>query len=265
MNYVKYLFCVLFLLIVSASLTGCFIIGASPDTNEIVYMKPGESKLFQVVGPKYSQPGFFFYEWVAIDRDGSEIYIGSPGDNDFEFNTERLDKIYNKIELSCRLIEMQPYVHPRPCPGQDNWAWPFCLNATYPTIDEVLWSIKIIQDPPTWNGDYYIEDNTDLQELNSFSEITGDLVILRSVLTNLNGLSNITSIGGDLRIQNNDVLVNLDGLSSLCSVGEGITIEDNPELCTASASAEALRDQILSCDPDGVSGDIIIEDNKDCP
>jgi hypothetical protein len=46
-------------------------------------------------------------------------------------------------------------------------------------------------------------------------------------ITNLNGLSNLTSVGGDLYIYNNDVLANLDGLESLTSVGGELDISGN--------------------------------------
>ena len=40
-----------------------------------------------------------------------------------------------------------------------------------------------------------------------------------SDITNLDGLANITSVGGDLDIYYNDALTNLDGLANLTSVG----------------------------------------------
>ena len=49
-------------------------------------------------------------------------------------------------------------------------------------------------------------------------------------LTNLDGLSAITSVGGDLRINSNDALTNLDGLGRITSVGEGLDIHENGAL-----------------------------------
>ena len=48
-----------------------------------------------------------------------------------------------------------------------------------------------------------------------------------TALTNLDGLSNITSVGWSLDIEFNYALTNLDGLSSLTSVGWILHIEKN--------------------------------------
>jgi hypothetical protein len=50
------------------------------------------------------------------------------------------------------------------------------------------------------------------------------------VLTSVDGLSSLTSVGGDLWIQNNSQLTNLDGLSALNSVGETLAILYNDVL-----------------------------------
>ncbi|MFA7444660.1 MAG: hypothetical protein WCY89_01840, partial [Flavobacteriaceae bacterium] len=56
------------------------------------------------------------------------------------------------------------------------------------------------------------------------TEISGDLVIQGSAITNLNGLANITSITGNLVINQTSALQNLNGLSGLQSVGGSIGI-----------------------------------------
>ena len=50
------------------------------------------------------------------------------------------------------------------------------------------------------------------------------------VLANLDGLSNLTSIGVSLNILRNTALTNLSGLSNLTSIGYGLTISYNPSL-----------------------------------
>ena len=42
---------------------------------------------------------------------------------------------------------------------------------------------------------------------------------MNTSITNLDGLSHLTSIGGKLSIYKNDALTNVDGLSSLTSIG----------------------------------------------
>ncbi len=49
-------------------------------------------------------------------------------------------------------------------------------------------------------------------------------------INNLDGLSDLTSTGGSLYIQNNPALSNLDGLSSLVTVGRNLRIENNASL-----------------------------------
>ena len=56
----------------------------------------------------------------------------------------------------------------------------------------------------------------------SCTHISGKLTITSDEINNLNGLSVITSIGGDLWIDNNETLVNLTGLHNLNSIGGGL-------------------------------------------
>ena len=49
-------------------------------------------------------------------------------------------------------------------------------------------------------------------------------------ITNLDGLSGVTEIGGTLRILNNPNLQNIDGLENLSSVGQNLQIDNNPNL-----------------------------------
>ena len=49
-------------------------------------------------------------------------------------------------------------------------------------------------------------------------------------ITNLNGLSQLTAIGGGLRIVGNPALTNLTGLGTLTSIGQSLEIVDNAGL-----------------------------------
>lgn len=62
------------------------------------------------------------------------------------------------------------------------------------------------------------------------TEIQGGVYIYPSVsgITNLNGLSNITSIGGSLIIDPNAALTDLDGLNNLTSIGGSLVINGTP-------------------------------------
>ncbi len=56
------------------------------------------------------------------------------------------------------------------------------------------------------------------------TEIEGDVAINGSGINNLNGLSILTSIGGDLWINNNDALTSLTGLDNVNSIGGNVWI-----------------------------------------
>src|SRR5690606_22305418 len=83
------------------------------------------------------------------------------------------------------------------------------------------------------SGDLYISGSTitDLSPLSNLTSVGGSLGIdSNSNLTNLNGLSNLTSVEGFLQILYNSSLTNLDGLSNLTSVGGNLDIYDNSNL-----------------------------------
>ena len=75
-----------------------------------------------------------------------------------------------------------------------------------------------------------------------------------SVLTSLDGLVGITSIGSNLLIQNNGVLNRVDGLSDLSYVGSSLEISQNETLCQD--DAQAFVDGIAT-----VRGAVTITDN----
>ena len=84
----------------------------------------------------------------------------------------------------------------------------------------------------TIQGDVTIAGNT-ITNLNGLSQLTtieGDLLIwIQNVVQNLDGLSNLTTIGGDFSFQDNHIITNLNGFSSLTTVGGGLQIGN----CTA--------------------------------
>src|SRR5690606_34942976 len=65
-------------------------------------------------------------------------------------------------------------------------------------------------------------------------------------LTNLDGLSNLTSVGGYLFIDSNSNLTNLDGLSNLTSVGADLVIQSNSSLTDISGLQNIDPTSILS-------------------
>ena len=71
---------------------------------------------------------------------------------------------------------------------------------------------------------------------------------MRTALTSLSGLENVTSIGGELRIYSNDALTSLSGLENLASIWGGLWIYLNPLL--SNCEAEGICAYLS--DPNGV-------------
>ncbi len=84
------------------------------------------------------------------------------------------------------------------------------------------------------------------------SEIEGDIVINGDNITNLSGLSEITTIGGDLSIHLNPGLNSLAGLNNVISIWGNLWIEENDVLTSLSGL------QNLSF----IGGDLWIKDNN---
>lgn len=103
----------------------------------------------------------------------------------------------------------------------------------------------------TVHGDAII----DVDGLTSLQKIQGNLVIKNSKnLTNLDGLINLTEIGGKLELKGCNKLNNLEGLSSLISIGGTLTIMQNDILSDCTGLCDLLAKV-------GVAGTIKIQHN----
>ncbi|HWV29925.1 MAG TPA: hypothetical protein VN038_09745, partial [Dyadobacter sp.] len=78
---------------------------------------------------------------------------------------------------------------------------------------------------------------TSQQQLDNFKiqnpgckTILGSVSITGADITNLNGLSNITRVIGDVTIINNATLSNMTGLESLTDINGRLTINNNPAM-----------------------------------
>jgi hypothetical protein len=80
-----------------------------------------------------------------------------------------------------------------------------------------------------YEGDYTITDADDMWRISECTEITGFLYINNTDLTNLDGLSKLTSIGQGVSIQANGALTSLEGLGQLKSAG-GLLLMNNHSL-----------------------------------
>ena len=86
-------------------------------------------------------------------------------------------------------------------------------------------------------GDITISNivSTNLSGLENLSSIGGELFIAsNTALTSISVLSNLSSIGADLHIRSNAALTNLSGLENISSVGAGLRIINNAALTNLS-------------------------------
>ena len=81
------------------------------------------------------------------------------------------------------------------------------------------------------------KDMTNLNGLSVLTSVSGTLLIAWSPLTDLTGLNNLTSVEGQLGIQYLSDIVSLTGVESLTSVGGGISINK----CTALTNLNGLE------------------------
>jgi len=81
------------------------------------------------------------------------------------------------------------------------------------------------------SGPNFADKIMNLNGLSVLTSLLGDLNIDECVLlSNLSGLDNITHIGGDLLISSNDSITNLTGLEGLTSIGGNLEITSNDAL-----------------------------------
>jgi hypothetical protein len=76
-------------------------------------------------------------------------------------------------------------------------------------------------------GDYIVDDNEtsgDIAVLSGCTEVTGNLTIQNTALTNLDDLDNLTSVSGNLWLLRNSALTSLSALSNLTSVGGTLSV-----------------------------------------
>ena len=95
-------------------------------------------------------------------------------------------------------------------------------NAANPTSAQIISGGSC----PVFVGDITLTTQAQVDAFN-YTGVTGDLVISESnpgTITNLNGLSELTFVGGDLSFLQNTVLTHVDPLSNLTSIGGTLNI-----------------------------------------
>jgi hypothetical protein len=267
------------LLAMAVCLCGCKIVSATPDTETVIEVRPGDTVELKVSGlvdtPVSKTVWSIIYDdnhlqWSPkLERsDTFKITIPPDGGN----NKTNMVKV--------RLDIYKPDIVPWNTYGCE------CITGCVKLAesDEYrVWTIRILQDTaPVWKGKYYhIWDSRDIELLKNYTTILGSLIIDDSRLENLDGLENLTS-AGVINIRYNETLTNLSGLRGITSVIQldirnntaltalGMTglqrvngalfIEDNPNLC--GSLPEEFLNQILA--GGGIVGEVYIMRNKEC-
>jgi len=224
MRRLKWISCAVVLFAFIFCLTGCFeacILGC--NEGEITNAVPDPNELVEIESNGFGFP-VWIVSWLHTAEDFLEAEIGigkrlrfNPS-TDLPLNKMDLSVLLEKNELWFVCMPMLP--NGRPC----------MFHSIQSVDDSRQWNVRTTQDPPIWEGHYLIEDNTDMENLNGFSEVTGVLGIVGfDTLINLEPLNSLTSVGR-LSIINNDSLITLAGLENLTSVGEELYIYDNDSL-----------------------------------
>ncbi len=102
------------------------------------------------------------------------------------------------------------------------------FTTNYPDCTEILGDVNIHESS---SGDI-----TNLNGLSVITSIGGDLQIYYcNALTSLKGLENLRAIGGSMDIEENPALTSLDGLENLNTIGESLYIIYNTSLASISS------------------------------
>lgn len=153
-----------------------------------------------------------------------------------------------------------------------------CSSTPAPSAPNPTPTQSASKDEKVFEGDATILTEQDMARFESYTRITGFVVIYNTKLTTLK-LPKLTSIGGDLQISFNNALSDLDGLPALASVGGALLIGSNSalrnvdglsKLTTVSGRAIIAGNGSLTS-VDGLSsltsvgGDLAISSNRKLP
>ncbi len=241
---------------VAIGLSGC-IISASPNPLAIIEMRPGETKLFEVKEPVNFSKTRCVWSVGRMDCESNnsgefiDEDIVLTGPNKFEFTVDPNGEKTNRIRITCSYWSYQ-YIVPFPCSEgscEPGWGWVM--------VSSISWDIRVLQNMvPVWQGNYCIEDSSDVELLKDYTSVAGSLIIRgkikslegldsltsigrslyisgdkkRTYMTNLAGLRNIKSVGGNLYIKNNEALKSLSGLQNIETIGGDLEILYNTSL-----------------------------------
>ena len=254
------------LLAMVVGLSGCKIVSATPDTEKVIDVRPGQTIEFKVTGFVNNPTSKAVWEVAKGNLDDRwpvyDTVLERSGT--FKLKVDPDGEGTNRIRVRCVIYELMYHLPMSPPCYEGCWGWE-------ETVYSKTWDIRILQDTaPVWQGDYHLWDSRDIELLKDYTTVSGSLFIKNlwacvysscdgDNLTNLEGIENLSSVGS-LSLCYNGALTSLSGLEGLTSVGDYFDIEWNSSLC--GSLAEDLRNQVLA--RGGIGGSIEIWGNKDC-
>ncbi len=215
-------------LLLLSGLIGCKeeITSAYPDPNIVVELQPGENMTFKVEGPVNT----LTTKCVWIFQTEADGYWGPVQNgyvlerkNEYKFEVNPAGETTNWFKISCFVLHFEWMKISGEPPLWGFW---------WIEKDSRSWYVRIRQDmKPVWQGNYLIRDNTDIQLLDGYTKITGDLSIFENnTLSDLSGLENLTTVEGDVNIKSNNGLVGISGLENLVTIGGNFCLLSNSAL-----------------------------------
>jgi hypothetical protein len=120
-------------------------------------------------------------------------------------------------------------------------------------FNSVLADLNGLNSVNSIGGALYIENNPALNSLSSLESLNtigsnftrGFSIKNNNVLTNLNGLEQLTSLQGFMRINSNDALSSINGLENLASISGDLRIENNIAL-TSLAGLDSITGESIT-------------------
>lgn len=122
----------------------------------------------------------------------------------------------------------------------------------------VLFMVSILQiQAQSYSGDLILSTQAEVDNFSSggYTTVTGNVEIMNSVITDISGLSGLGSIGGHLKISNNDSLTSLSGLEDLDYVYGPLWISQNDLLNSLSALTNLTK----------VGNGVVVSENVSLP
>ncbi|MBT8341241.1 MAG: hypothetical protein HKP58_10285 [Desulfatitalea sp.] len=200
---------------------------------------------------------------ASTDQTGMIILNWDPTENAVSYNIYRSDDCSGEFELIAGSQVDVSYTDTSLKAGGQAYYKVSSINASgmEESMSDCVYG-KALCAGLVWEGDYTISEPLDVDQISGYSEITGNLTIAgddienldgleclnavggnldigvfrfggmidNPLLTDINGLENLTSVGGYFNIATNTVLESLEGLNSLESIGKHLYILSNSSL-----------------------------------